>query len=127
MENLIIYESFDEDGEENKDYLKAFIAGISFRKIFNKAFSDVSMDADIVEEPLSETEFIVECWPKSFDGAVSNRISYQIDDIAEELGKTFADKGITWRFSPGGGVSRIIFELSEPVNKKIANFMDLLM
>ena len=85
MRNIKIYESFDEG--ENIEILKSHLANPVFRKEFNKAFSERSMDADIVEEPESETEFIVECWPKSFDGAVSNRISYQIDEIAKILAK----------------------------------------
>lgn len=125
MRNIKIYESFDE--EENIEMLKSHLANSVFRKEFNKAFSERSMDADIVEEPESETEFIVECWPKSFDGAVSNRISYQIDEIAKILASELGVGEMSWRFGPGGGVSRIIFDMGEPINRGMVRVKNMIM
>jgi len=125
MRNIKIYESFDE--EENIEMLKSHLANSVFRKEFNKAFSERSMDADIVEEPESETEFIVECWPKSFDGAVSNRISYQIDEIAKILASELGVGEMSWTFGPGGGVSRIIFDMGEPINRGMVRVKNMIM
>jgi hypothetical protein len=125
MRNIRIYESFDE--EENIEILKSHLANPMFRKEFDEAFNDRSMDADIVEEPASETEFIVECWPKSFDGAVSNRISYQIDEIAKILASELGATDMTWKFAPGGGVGRIIFDMGEPINRNMARVKSLIM
>ena len=125
MKNIKIYESFDE--EENVEILKSHLANPVFRKEFNKAFTERSMDADIVEEPASETEFIVECWSKSFDGAVSNRISYQIDEIAKILASELGVREMSWRFGPGGGVSRIIFDMGEPINRGMVRVKNMIM
>lgn len=126
MKNIKIYENWDEKSEENLDLLRDYLENKKFRADFDKAFDDSSMEADIVAEPLSDTEFIVECWPKSFDGAVSNRISYQIDEIAKILGSSFGIKEMTWRFEAGKGVSRIIFDMNEPVNKKMFRIKNMM-
>ena len=126
MKNIRIYESF-EDEDENIEILKSHLANPVFRKEFDKAFRERSMDADIVEEPESETEFVVECWPKSFNGAVSNRISYQMDEIAKILGSELGVGEMSWRFGPGGGVSRIIFDMGQPINKDMVRVKNMIM
>jgi hypothetical protein len=127
MKNIKVYESFENEEEENIEILKSHLANPVFRKEFDRAFSERSIDADIVENPESETEFIVECWPKSFDGAVSNRISYQIDEIAKILGSELGVGEMSWRFGPGGGVSRIIFDMGQHINRDMVKVKNMIM
>jgi hypothetical protein len=127
MKNVKIYEEWDDESEENLDLLRNYLENKKFRGDFDKAFDDRQMEADIVAEPLSDTEFIVECWPKTFDGAVPNRISYYIDDIAKILSGLFGVKEVTWRFEGGKGVSRIIFDLNEPINRNMIKFKNMIM
>ena len=127
MKNVKIYEEWDDESEENLDLLRNYLENKKFRGDFDKDFDDRQMEADIVAEPLSDTEFIVECWPKTFDGAVPNRISYYIDDIAKILSGLFGVKEVTWRFEGGGGVSRIIFDMNEPINRNMIKFKNMIM
>ena len=127
MKNVKIYEKWNEESDENLDLLRNYLENKKFRADFDKAFDDRQMEADIVTEPLSDTEFIVECWPKTFDGAVPNRISYYIDDIAKILSGLFGVKEVTWRFEGGGGVSRIIFDMNEPINRNMIKFKNMIM
>ncbi len=126
MKNVKIYDKWNEESEHNLDLLRDYLENKKFRAGFDKAFDDRSMEADIVAEPLSDTEIIVECWPKTFDGAVPNKISYYIDDIAKILSGLFGVKEVTWRFEPGKGVSRIIFDLNEPINRNMVKFKNML-
>jgi hypothetical protein len=127
MKNLKVYEKWDEESEENLDLLRNYIENKEFRENFDKAFSDRQMEADIVREPLSDTEIIVECWPKTFNGAVPNKISYYIDEVAKILSSLFGVKEVTWRFEAGKGVSRIIFDLNEPINRNLVKFKNMIM
>ena len=127
MENVKIYEEWNEESEHNLDLLRDYLKNKKFRADFDKAFDDRSMEADIVDEPLSDTEIIVECWPKTFDGAVPNKISYYIDDIAKILSGLFGVKEVTWRFERGKGVSRIIFDMNEPINRNMIKFRNMIM
>jgi hypothetical protein len=126
MENVKIYEEWNEESEYNLDLLRDYLENKKFRSDFDKAFDDRSMEADIVAEPLSDTEFIVEWWSKAHNGAVPNRISYYIDEIAKILESSFGIKEMTWRFEPGKGVSRIIFDMNEPVNKKMFRIKNMI-
>jgi hypothetical protein len=127
MENVKIYEEWNEESEHNLDLLRDYLENKKFRADFDEAFDDRSMEADIVAEPLSDTEFIVEWWSKAHNGAVPNRISYYIDEIAKILESSFGIKEMTWRFEPGKGVSRIIFDMNEPVNKKMFRIKNMIM
>ena len=130
MKNVKIYESWEswnEESEKDLDLLRDYLQNEKFRVDFDKAFADRSMEADIVAEPLSDTEFIVEWWSKSHNGAVPNRISYYIDEIAKILESSFGIKEMTWRFEPHKGVSRIIFDMNEPINRKIFRIKNMLM
>jgi hypothetical protein len=127
MKNIRVYEQWNEEEEENIDLLRNYLGNRKFRPDFDKAFGDRQMDADIVSEPLSETEFIVECWPKTFDGVVPNKISYYIDEIATILSGLFGVSGVTWRFEGGKGVSRIIFDLNEPINRDMIKFKNMIL
>jgi hypothetical protein len=126
MENVKIYEEWNEESEYNLDLLRDYLENKKFRSDFDKAFDDRSMEADIVAEPLSDTEFIVEWWSKAHNGAVPNRISYYIDEIAKILESSFGIKEMTWRFEPGKGVSRIIFDMNEPMNRKMFRIKNMI-
>jgi len=127
MGNIKKYENWDDESEKNLDILRDYLENKKFRDAFDQAFEDRMMEADIVAEPLSDTEFIVEWWPKSNDGAVPNKISYYIDEIAKILESSFGIKEMTWRFEPRKGVSRIIFDMNEPVNRKMLRIKNMLM
>ena len=127
MKNVKIYEEWNEESEHNLDLLRDYLENKKFRADFDEAFDDRSMEADIVAEPLSDTEFIVEWGPKAHNGAVPNRISYYIDEIAKILESSFGIKEMTWRFEPGKGVSRIIFDMNEPVNRKMFRIKNMIM
>jgi hypothetical protein len=126
MENVKIYEEWNEESEYNLDLLRDYLENKKFRSDFDKAFDDRSMEADIVAEPLSDTEFIVEWWSKAHNGAVPNRISYYIDEIAKILESSFGIKEMTWRFEHGKGVSRIIFDMNEPMNRKMFRIKNMI-
>lgn len=84
-------------------------------------FEKYGMEADFVEinDP---TEFIVEYWPKAFDGRIPKKISYYIDEISNMItGKLGTN--VDWEFSPNGNVQRIVFSLDEPINPKIYKAM----
>lgn len=127
MGNIKKYENWDDESEKNLDILRDYLENKKFRDAFDQTFEDRMMEADIVAEPLSDTEFIVEWWPKSNDGAVPNKISYYIDEIAKILESSFGIKEMTWRFEPRKGVSRIIFDMNEPVNRKMLRIKNMLM
>ena len=126
MKNLRVYEKWDDESEENLDLLRDYLKNKKFRVDFDKAFDDRQMEADIVAEPLSDTEFIVEWWSKSYNGVVPNRISYYIDEIAKILESSFGIKEMSWRFEQGKGVFRIIFDMNEPVNKKMFRIKNMM-
>lgn len=130
MKNLKFYESmgkkWNDVNEENLDILRDYLQNEKFRNDFNRAFLDKKMDVDIVSEPLSDSEFIVEWWPK-YDNVVPNEISYYLDEIAKILSGLFGVKNVTWRFEAWKGVSRVIFNLNEPINKNMVRFKNMLM
>jgi hypothetical protein len=127
MGNVKIYEEWNEESEHNLDLLRDYLENKKFRVDFDKAFDDRSMEADIVAEPLSDTEFIVEWWSKAYNGAVPNRISYYIDEIAKILESSLGINEMTWKFEPGKGVSRIIFDMNEPMNRQMFRVKNMIM
>ena len=85
-------------------------------------FNSRLMDVDFVnvDDP---QQFVLEYWPKSFDGRIPQRISYYIDDIAEILSEEFGTK-IDWQFSPNGNVQRIEFDLEKEIDPKYFSVKD---
>jgi hypothetical protein len=85
-------------------------------------FNSRLMDVDFVDVDDSQ-KFVIEYWPKSFDGRIPPRISYYIDDIAEILSEDFGTK-IDWQFSPNGNVQRIEFDLEKEIDPKYFSAKD---
>lgn len=108
-----ISESNDQE-EESKQLLVDMIANM--KEDIIRHFRTRLMDADFLEID-SPTEFIVEYFPKSFDGRVPKRISYYLDDLAEILSEELGVK-VDWDFSPNGNVQRIIFTLEKELDPK---------
>jgi len=118
MENIRPYNKFKifetQEEEDAKDRLVTMIEGL--KEDIQRHFRTRLMDADFVEinDP---TEFIVEYWPKSFDGRVPKRISYYLDDLAEIISEELGVK-VDWDFSPNGNVQRVIFTLEKEIDPK---------
>jgi len=108
-----ISEANDQE-EESKQLLVDMIANM--KEDIIRHFRTRLMDADFLEID-SPTEFIVEYFPKSFDGRVPKRISYYLDDLAEILSEELGVK-VDWDFSPNGNVQRIIFTLEKELDPK---------
>lgn len=108
-----ISEANDQE-EESKQLLVDMIANM--KEDIIRHFRTRLMDADFVEID-SPTEFVVEYFPKSFDGRVPKRISYYLDDLAEILSEELGVK-VDWDFSPNGNVHRIIFTLEKELDPK---------
>ena len=85
-------------------------------------FNSRLMDVDFVnvDDP---QQFVLEYYPKSFDGRIPPRISYYIDDIAEILSEEFGTK-IDWQFSPNGNAQRLEFNLEKEINPKYFRVKD---
>jgi hypothetical protein len=121
MENIRPYSKFKifetQEEEDAKDRLVTMIEGL--KEDIQRHFRTRLMDADFVEinDP---TEFIVEYFPKSFDGRVPKRISYYLDDLAEIISEELGVK-VDWDFSPNGNVQRIIFTLEKEIDPKFFN------
>jgi hypothetical protein len=124
MENLSIYESFnfsnwhkkpDSDPEEEAtERLREMIGEL--KEDIQRHFRTRTMDSDFVEID-NPTEFVVEYFPKSFDGRVPKRISYYLDDLAEFLSEELGVK-VDWDFSPNGNVQRVVFTLEKEIDPK---------
>lgn len=108
-----ISEANDQE-EESKQLLVDMIENM--KEDIIRHFRTRLMDADFLEID-SPTEFIVEYFPKSFDGRVPKRISYYLDDLAEILSEELGVK-VDWDFSPNGNVQRIIFTLEKELDPK---------
>jgi hypothetical protein len=108
-----ISEANDQE-EESKQLLVDMISNM--KEDIIRHFRTRLMDADFLEID-SPTEFIVEYFPKSFDGRVPKRISYYLDDLAEILSEELGVK-VDWDFSPNGNVQRIIFTLEKELDPK---------
>lgn len=119
MENIQPYKKFkifetQEEEEEAKDRLIAMIDDL--KEDIQRHFRTRMMDSDFVniDDP---TEFVMEYWPKSFDGRVPKRISYYLDDLVEILSEELGVK-VDWDFSPNGNVQRVIFTLEKEIDPK---------
>lgn len=85
-------------------------------------FNSRLMDVDFLDVSDPE-QFVIEYWPKSYDGRIPQRISYYIDDIAEILSEEFGTK-IDWQFSPNGNVQRIEFSLEKEIDPRYFSAKD---
>jgi hypothetical protein len=71
MRNLTDYKVFESNSEDETERLALLID--HNKSMILKFFSDKGMESDFVaiEDP---EEFIMEYWPESHDGSISNRI-----------------------------------------------------
>ncbi len=115
MKNIKGYKVFESTEEEEGTERLALLIDYN-RSMILKFFSDKGMDSDFVaiEDP---EEFIMEYWPRSVDGSISNRISYYIDEFRSIISKELKT-GIEWRFGPNGNVQRLIFTLDNPISQE---------
>ena len=127
MKNIKLYElwnlpsdSAKQEGEEGIELLSRMIE-LSKKDIISH-FNSRLMDVDFVDVDDPE-KFVIEYWPKSFDGRIPQRISYYIDDIAEILSEEFGTK-VDWQFSPNGNVQRIEFDLEKEIDPKYFSAKD---
>jgi hypothetical protein len=121
MRNIKLYELWNlpsdkakQEGEEGIELLSKMVE-MSKKDIISH-FNSRLMDVDFVDVDDPE-KFVIEYWPKSFDGRIPQRISYYIDDIAEILSEEFGTK-IDWQFSPNGNAQRIEFDLEKEIDPK---------
>ena len=127
MKNIKLYElwnlpsdSAKQEGEEGIELLSKMVE-LSKKDIISH-FNSRLMDVDFVDVDDPE-KFVIEYWPKSFDGRIPQRISYYIDDIAEILSEEFGTK-VDWQFSPNGNVQRIEFDLEKEIDPKYFSAKD---
>jgi len=127
MKNIKLYELWNlpsdsarQEGEEGIELLSRMIE-LSKKDIISH-FNSRLMDVDFVDVDDPE-KFVIEYWPKSFDGRIPQRISYYIDDIAEILSEEFGTK-VDWQFSPNGNVQRIEFDLEKEIDPKYFSAKD---
>ena len=127
MKNIKLYELWNlpsdkakQEDEEGIEILSKMVE-LSKKDIISH-FNSRLMDVDFVnvDDP---QQFVLEYWPKSFDGRIPQRISYYIDDIAEILSEEFGTK-IDWQFSPNGNVQRIEFDLEKEIDPKYFSVKD---
>ena len=127
IKNLKLYELWNlpsdkakQEDEEGIELLSKMVE-MSKKDIISH-FNSRLMDVDFVE--ISEPQqFVLEYWPKSFDGRIPPRISYYIDDIAEILSEEFGTK-VEWQFSPNGNAQRIQFDLEKEIDPKYFSAKD---
>jgi len=127
MKNIKLYELWNlpsdkakQEGEEGIELLSRMVE-LSKKDIISH-FNSRLMDVDFVDVDDPE-KFVIEYWPKSFDGRIPQRISYYIDDIAEILSEEFGTK-VDWQFSPNGNVQRIEFDLEKEIDPKYFSAKD---
>jgi|688.fasta_scaffold30977_3 hypothetical protein len=117
MKNINTYKLFELGSQDTEieDQIDALSQVLEYlREPITEFFSQKQMDVDFVnlDEP---DEFIIEYWPKSFNGAIPKRISYYIDELCEMLSKQMKTK-IDWEFSPNGNVQRLVMSLDDPID-----------
>jgi hypothetical protein len=124
MRNIKIYELWNlpsdkakQEDEEGIELLSKMLD--DSKKDIISHFNSRLMDADFVEVS-DPQQFVIEYWPKSYDGRIPQRISYYIDDIAEILSEEFGTK-IDWQFSANGNVQRIEFNLEKEIDPKFSS------
>ena len=127
MKNIKLYELWNlpsdkakQEDEEGIEILSKMVE-LSKKDIISH-FNSRLMDVDFVDVD-DPQKFVIEYWPKSFDGRIPQRISYYIDDIAEILSEEFGTK-VDWQFSPNGNVQRIEFDLEKEIDPKYFSVKD---
>ena len=127
MKNIKLYELWNlpsdkakQEDEEGIEILSKMVE-LSKKDIISH-FNSRLMDVDFVNVDDTQ-QFVLEYWPKSFDGRIPQRISYYIDDIAEILSEEFGTK-IDWQFSPNGNAQRLEFNLEKEINPKYFRVKD---
>jgi hypothetical protein len=124
MRNIKIYELWnlpsDKANQEDEEGIELLSKMLDdSKKDIISHFNSRLMDADFVEVS-DPQQFVIEYWPKSYDGRIPQRISYYIDDIAEILSEEFGTK-IDWQFSANGNVQRIEFNLEKEIDPKFSS------
>jgi hypothetical protein len=127
MKNIKIYELWnlpsDKAKQEDEEGIELLSQMVEMaKKDIISHFNSRLMDADFVEVS-DPQQFVIEYWPKSYDGRIPQRISYYIDDIAEILSEEFGTK-IDWQFSQNGNVQRIEFNLEKEIDPKYFSAKD---
>lgn len=128
MKNVKLYELFNlpsdkakqANQEEGIELLSKMLE--ASKKNIISHFNSRLMEVDFVEVS-DPQQFVLEYWPKSYDGRIPQRISYYIDDIAEILSEEFGTK-IDWQFSPNGNAQRLEFDLEKEIDPKYLSAKD---
>ena len=127
MKNVKLYELWNlpsdkaKEEDENGIELLAQMVEMAKKDIISH-FNSRLMEVDFVEVS-DPQQFVLEYWPKSYDGRIPQRISYYIDDIAEILSEEFGTK-IDWKFSPNGNAQRLEFDLEKEIDPKYLSAKD---
>ena len=121
MRNIKLYELWNlpsdkakQEDEEGIELLSKMLE--DSKKDIISHFNSRLMDVDFLDVSDPE-QFVIEYWPKSYDGRIPQRISYYMDDIAEILSEEFGTK-IDWQFSANGNAQRIEFNLEKEIDPK---------
>ena len=123
MKNIKLYELWGDEDSEKEEGVEILSKMLdASKKDIISHFNSRLMDVDFVEVSDPE-QFVIEYWPKSFDGRIPQRISYYIDDIAEIISEEFGTK-VDWQFSPNGNVQRIEFSLEKEIDPKYFSAKD---
>ena len=124
MKNISTYKKFaifENQDEEDEIELLRLTLDLIKDHILN-FLKGRSLEADflIVSRP---NEFVMEYWPKTFDGRIPKKISYYLDELSEALSKTLKTQ-IDWDFSPNGNVQRIVFTVENSLDPKLIKALD---
>lgn len=123
MKNIKLYELWGDEDSEKEEGVEILSKMLdASKKDIISHFNSRLMDVDFVEVSDPE-QFVIEYWPKSFDGRIPQRISYYIDDIAEIISEEFGTK-VDWQFSPNGNAQRIEFDLEKEIDPKYFSAKD---
>ena len=114
--------SEEEKKEEGVELLSKMLD--ASKKNIISHFNSRLMEVDFVEVS-DPQQFVLEYWPKSYDGRIPQRISYYIDDIAEILSEEFGTK-IDWQFSPNGNSQRLEFDLEKEIDPKYLRVKEII-
>ena len=124
MKNISTYKKFaifENQDEEDEIELLRLTLDLIKDHILN-FLKERSLEADFLigSRP---NEFVMEYWPKTFDGRIPKKISYYLDELSEALSKTLKTQ-IDWDFSPNGNVQRIVFTVENSLDPKLIKALD---
>jgi hypothetical protein len=127
MKNIKIYELWnlpsDKTKQEDEEGIELLSQMVEMtKKDIISHFNSRLMEVDFVDVS-DPQQFVLEYWPKSYDGRIPQRISYYIDDISEILSEEFGTK-IDWQFSPNGNAQRLEFNLEKEIDPKYFSAKD---